>query len=452
MPSTHARTTAYEVCRGLGILLIATYHSGSPEPGASLIQTGRMETKTTSHFGRMTALARLQGGPLSQCLDSYLDQLATLGYARFTGRLHLRIVADLNDWMHEMGVSIQDLDQAAIERYLRYRHRKRPARHDDFPALRRLLALVRSQLPADPPKPSFVESIVSQYERYLKEERGLANATIDDHSYSVRQFLVSRYGSGQIDFLKLQAAEVIGFVQNQAERVSTVRTKHVIDGLRSFFRYLLSRGELSTDLAACVPAIAQWPLAGIPRFLTAEQVRTVLRTARQDTRDGRRNYAILLTLARLGLRAGEIVNLRLDDIDWDSGLVTVGGKGAHRTQLPLPTDVGQAIAVYIQRGRPQCSDRHVFLPNRAPIAGPLRVSSVSAIAAKAIARAGVESQHHGAHVFRHSLATHMLNQGASLAEIGELLRHRLQKTTAIYAKVDLRSLRALALPWPGGAR
>jgi len=181
-------------------------------------------------------------------------------------------------------------------------------------------------------------------------------------------------------------------------------------------------------------------------------VQKVLHDCDRRTGIGRRNYAILLLLARLGLRAGEVVALNLEDIDWDNGHITVRAKGGRWSQLPLPADVGKAIALYLRQDRPHVSCRRVFLRHRAPTVGFANSIAISSLVMSALKRAGVESARKGAHLFRHGLATDMLRHGASLDEIGDLLRHKSPNTTAIYAKVDLVALRSLALPWPGGAR
>ena len=206
-------------------------------------------------------------------------------------------------------------------------------------------------------------------------------------------------------------------------------------------------------LAACVPPVASWSLSTLPKALPPAQVKQVLADARKRRSPvARRDYAILLLLARLGLRGGEVCHLVLEDLDWENSRISIRGKGGRVTQLPLPADVGQAIAAYLQHNRPRVSDaRRLFLRGRAPLAGFKGQRSVGSVVERALHRAKIDSPRKGTHQFRHSLASAMLQQGSSLSEIGELLRHRSPNTTAIYAKVDLHSLRSLALPWPGGA-
>jgi len=255
-----------------------------------------------------------------------------------------------------------------------------------------------------------------------------------------------------VNLFALCAADVIGFIQCQAACLHIIRAKQMTAALRSFLQYARYQGYINIDLSASVPTVANWSKASIPKSLPPDQVELVLAHCDRQTAVGRRDYAILLLLARLGLRAGEIVSLSLDDIDWQAGLITVRGKSNHLSQLPLPIDVGEAIVAYLQNGRPLSTSRALFLRGQAPITSFKGPAAVSKLVRHALIRAGIDSPYKGAHQFRHTLATEMLRQGASLAEIGELLRHRNPQTTTIYAKVDLVSLRKLALPWPGGAQ
>jgi integrase len=267
-----------------------------------------------------------------------------------------------------------------------------------------------------------------------------------------KQLLSDRFGQSAMDLSELTAQDVTKFLQDHARQLSPGRAKLLVTALRSFLRYLRHHGEISIDLAGCVPPVAAWSFSTVPKFLPAGTVQRVLDQCARDTGDGKRNYAVLLLLARLGLRACEIVALSLDDIDWDNGRITIRCKGGRWAQLPLPADVGEAIAIYLRTGRPRCVCRHVFLRHRAPLRGFGDSITVSTIVRRALIRAGIDSVRKGAHLFRHTLATDLLREGASLDEIGELLRHRSPNTTALYAKVDLTALRTLALPWPGGAR
>jgi integrase len=245
---------------------------------------------------------------------------------------------------------------------------------------------------------------------------------------------------------------VTSFITLQVSRLSRGRAKSLVTALRSYLRYLLQQGEITVALAGCIPSVANWSLATTPKSLPAGTVQRVLEQQNQTTPLGRRNYAIMLLLARLGLRAGEVVRLNLEDIDWENGVIRIRRKGGRWTPLPLLNEVGEALAAYLHSGRPQSSCRRVFLRHRAPVSGFAHTITVSSIVRRLLIRTGVDSARTGAHLLRHSLAVDLLRKGASLDEIGDVLGHRSQNTTAIYAKVDLAALRPLALAWPGGAQ
>jgi len=296
------------------------------------------------------------------------------------------------------------------------------------------------------------EQLTHAYADFLLEERNLAPRTIALRRLVASRFLSEKFGSGPLKLSNLRAPDAATFVQQHAHDHGPAHARTLVAGMRLFLRYLIYEGLVDTDLSATVPAVAQWRFSTLPKHLSTAQVRQVLQHCDRSTSLGRRNYAILLLLARLGLRAGEVVRLNLEDIDWDSSRVTVCGKGGQWAQLPLPADVARAIARYLHRDRPRCGCRRLFIRDRAPIGGFVRGAAIACMVKRALARAGVESGRKGAHLLRHSLATDMLRKGASLDEIGEVLRHKSPDTTGIYAKVDIRSLRSLALPWPGGAR
>ena len=220
--------------------------------------------------------------------------------------------------------------------------------------------------------------------------------------------------------------------------------------LRSFLRFLWQTGQSDIDLTAAIPPVRRWRLVDVPKYLTPDDVTRLLDGCDRSSPVGRRDYAILLLLARLGLRGGEVVRLELDDIDWHTGELTVRGKGAVCSRLPLPCDVGEALATYLRQDRPRCATRRVFVRARAPHRGLGHPSTVSTLVRMALTRAGVNAPIKGAHLLRHSLATDLLRRGASLVDIGDVLRHQHPQTTEIYAKVDLTRLRLLAQPWPAG--
>jgi site-specific recombinase XerD len=398
-------------------------------------------------------LDRLRVGPLASYLDAYLKRIEQEGFLPSSVPRQMYAIARFSNWLHTWQLDLHQVDEDQVERFLR---RDSSVVHTGESApLRRLLAMLR-QIGVTAAKPSeprnCQQRFIDEYRRYLIQERGLTETSLLNYVPFAEQLLSNRFGQSGMNLSELTATDVTRFVQDRAHQLSPGRAKLLVTALRSFLRYLRHQGEISVDLAGAVPPVAVWSLSTVPKFLPAGTVQRVLDHCARDTRDGQRNYAVLLLLARLGLRACEIVALRLNDIDWHNGRITIRCKGGRWAQLPLPIDVGEAIAIYLRSGRPRCADRRVFLRHRAPLRGFGDSSTVSTIVCRALSRAGVDSARKGAHLFRHTLATDLLRQGASLDEIGELLRHRSPNTTALYAKVDLTALRTLALPWPGGAR
>jgi site-specific recombinase XerD len=297
-----------------------------------------------------------------------------------------------------------------------------------------------------------IDRIVDAYEVYLREERALATATIVNYVPFVHDFLKHRFGTGAVKFSCLSADDVVRFVRHRAPTLLRKRAKLMTSALRSFLNYARYCGEVDVDLAAAVPIVPNWSMTSIPRAIAPDQIRQLLASIDRRTGTGRRDYAILLLLARLGLRSGEVASLTLDDIDWEAGQLTAHGKSGRRNELPLPAEVGKAIAAYLKNGRPHSTNRFVFLRARAPVRGFQGASGIGSIVRHSLQRSGVDTLTMGAHQFRHGLATEMLRRGASLGEIGDVLGHRRPQTTTIYAKVDIQALRRLALPWPEGTR
>jgi integrase/recombinase XerD len=399
-------------------------------------------------------LLPMHDGPLGNYIGSFARRLTDQGYARYSIHYQLRLVAGFNRWLEQEGIPVSELTPEHIKRYLQYRAQRLRPRSGDAAPLERLLDLLWQdgaiEKKETPIRRTSTQQVVDEFGLYLRQERALASATITYYLDFVGRFLIDRFADGKAELAALCAADIVRFVQDQAARLRPKRAKQMTSALRAFFQYARYRGDLNLDLAAAVPAVADWTKSSIPKFLPPDQIELVLAHCNRQTAIGRRDYAILLLLARLGLRGGEVAALMLDDIDWESGYISVCGKGRRQAQLPLPVEVGEAITAYLKNGRPSSADRRLFLRGRAPAIGFRGSVAISSLVMHALKRAGIKTPHQGAHLFRHSLATRMLGRGASLAEIGELLRHQSPQTTTIYAKVDLGSLRTLALPWPGG--
>jgi site-specific recombinase XerD len=402
-------------------------------------------------------LSRPLEGPLATQIAAFARCAREEGYARQTRYRRVLIAAGFSRWLGQQAVRLRRVSSEHPKRYLRARARRVQVHKGDAAALRQFLGFLRRHgvIPAEkvaPRRLTPVEQEARAFEHYLRDERALARATCVNYVPFVHGFLTDRFGRGPVALSRLCAGDVVRFVQRQAPRLHLKRAKLLTSALRSFLRYARYRGAVTLDLAAAVPAVANWSMPSIPRAIGTDQVRQLLASLDRRTTIGRRDYAIVLLLARLGLRSGEVALLELEDIDWAAGQVSVRGKGGHRTALPLPADAGAAIAAYLRHGRPRSTSRRVFMRSKAPIRGFQGQTGVGSIIRHALQRAEIHAPTTGAHQFRHALATEMLRHGASLTEIGEVLRHRRPQTTTIYAKVDLTALRTLALPWPGGAR
>jgi len=404
------------------------------------------------------ALSRAPEGPLAAYIGPFARSLSEQGYSLQSIHRQALLAACFSQWLKQQGVALRSITSDHPRLYLRYRARRVQARLGDAAAFRHLLDFLRVECVIPTEKKvsacplTAAERCTQAYEQHLREARGLARATIINYVPFIRSLLKDRFGGGPIALSHLCAGDVVGFVQRQAPLLHPKRAKLLTSALRSFLRYARYRGEVKLDLAAAVPIVPNWSMSSIPRAIGADQVCELLASIDRSTAVGRRDYAILLLLARLGLRSSEVAFLELDEIDWKAGQLSVRGKSGQRSDLPLPTEVGKAIAVYLRRGRPRCSSRRVFLRVKAPVRGFQGASGVGSVVRHRLQRAGVDAPTLGAHQFRHGLATEMLRRGASLGEIGELLGHHNPQTTKIYTKVDLEALRTLALPWPGGAR
>ncbi|MGH3755948.1 MAG: site-specific integrase [Pseudonocardiaceae bacterium] len=291
-----------------------------------------------------------------------------------------------------------------------------------------------------------MEELLAAYRAYLRRERGLAATTVGAYGKVARLFLSQRSGPDGLDVEHLSAGDVVEFVLAQCHQSSVGSAEYVVTALRCLPRFPHVEGWTGQQLAHAVPAVAGGR-TGLPKALDAAQVTALMASCDQDSAVGLRDYAILVLLARLGLRAGEVADPRLADVDWRAGQIEVTGKARRSERLPLPADVGQALAAYLRGGRPRVDDRTLSVRARAPH-GPLGAGGVKTVVRGACDRAGLPRV--GAHRLRHTAATEMLRAGAPLSEIAQVLRHRSLSTTAIYAKVDLAALRPLALPWPGG--
>lgn len=398
-------------------------------------------------------LRRMREGTFGAHLELLSARLLTEGHCQQSAWRNIRVVDDFGRWLTRKGMGVRNIDEAIVDRYMAFRARYRHPFLSDRPALNRFLAVLREAELIAPQRPSHLsahEQIVADFRHHLREQGGFAPRTIITHLPTLRRFLAEHCKHGTRGFCRLAAADIVSFVAHHAPHQSTRSTRRMCWTLRSFLRYLRYKDLIEIDLASAVPPVRTWRFASLPRYLAPGEVQKVLDAIDRSTSLGRRDYAVLLLLARLGLRASEVTTLCLQDIDWQSGLLTIRGKARQRAQMPLPNEVGAAIGDYLQHGRPRSESRRVFLREWAPHIGFASAASVTMIARVALERAQIDTPRKGAHVFRYTLATQLLRTGASLTQIGQLLRHHSQDSTRIYAKVDVEALRGLAVRWPGG--
>lgn len=392
-------------------------------------------------------------GPLAAYVEGFGDELAAQGYTVQVRDRNLRMLAQVSRWMAGRGLSVGELTPEGLEDFLDGRRRAGYHHALSMRAVMPLVVYLRGVGAAPGPvvaqSSGALEGVVEDYRLYLLGERGLTPTVAGKYARLARAFLpeAAQAGAG---LSELSAAVVTGYVVRECRGRPAGWAKHLVTGLRSVLGFLFLAGHISEPLALAVPGVAQWGAGSLPRALSPEAVVALAASCDSHTLAGRRDRAILALLARLGLRAGEVAALELDDLDWRAGELTVRtGKSTCRERLPLPVDVGQALVAYLHDGRPPVTCRKVFLRLNAPITG-LSAVAVTSVVYRACDRAALPRA--GAHRLRHSAATAMLAGGANLTEIGQVLRHARAETTAIYAKVDRTALVELARPWPAGAR
>lgn len=394
-------------------------------------------------------------GPLAPYFELYSEYLADRGYSQISFCKKTFLVSEFSLWLEREGVPVSKIAGDHEAAFLRDRAGYRVLKRGDRIALSGMTDWLRRQGSVESSATmsgdiSEIDRALLEYKNWLREDRGLAPATIENYAGYVGRFLTTVSGGSELRLASVRPDQITDYIRRLAPKDRTfAAAKHIVTALRSFFRFARYRDYILVDLAATVPSVAGWSMASIPRAMPADQVQTLLTASKTwRTPSGLRNRAILLLLARLGLRAKEIIRLELEDIDWNEGVLRVHGKGRTERPLPLPHDVGEAIAAYLEHGRPDTPCRRVFVRSRAPFDGLRTHSDICQIVSRAITRAGIKSVSRGAHQLRHALAVDMLRRGASLTEIGQVLRHSSANATRRYAKVDLDALREVALPWP----
>jgi site-specific recombinase XerD len=407
---------------------------------------------------RPWVVAQLRASVFSPDLDALTDELQRIGYSVATIQNHLHAAGHLAYWLEQKRVRLRSLDEAAIRRFVE-RHLPRcrcPIPRGNAPdfggvaphLLKVLRARGRIFCPHDP-EPTPVDAILYDFAKHLRETRGASPATCERNVRDVRLLLQQTYRDGPLNLSRLTAGVLRTFVVEHAGSCSARTGRRTASALRTFLRFLHLQGFSDGHLIHAVPTVRDTRRSTLPVPLTTAQLHQLLTSIDQTKRAGLRDYAMILCLARLGLRAKEVADLTLDDIDWRAGTITIRSSKARRTSaLPLPKPVGRAIATYLRKQRPVTSVRQVFVRHFVPIGKPLRSANVICAVQKAFQRCGLKVPSCGAHTLRHTAATEMVRAGVTLKAIADVLRHRSIDTTAIYAKVDLPRLREVALPWP----
>ncbi len=405
------------------------------------------------YFHSPKRIQALRDCPLGASFESFAQELSDAKYTRLTVRGYIRAAEHFIYWVGRKGVPIPSLDEGFIDRFDRHLKHCRCPHHGSSHRLEllhcarmflghlRRMGLITTAVvePADP-------VLLLAFRRWMHQQRGTRERTLENYSLPILD-LLKRLGENPAQF---DAQSLRQFVLQRRHRgEGAVRT--CTNALRAFLCFLSAEGRCSRDLVAAIPTIAHWRRAALPRYLQPEEVERVITACNVLSPVGRRDRAILLLLARLGLRAGDIIQLRLDEINWEDAWIQVSGKSRRQIRLPLNQEAGDALAVYLQNGRPETEAAAVFVRAHAPYRA-LSHNTISVIVARALKRAGVIRPSRGAaHLLRHSFATSLLRQGASLQDIADVLRHRSVTTTEIYAKVDVTALQQISQPWPGAS-
>lgn len=416
------------------------------EKGKQMIET---------YFSRKPTINRFRHGPLGSDLEDIATTLHQQGYAHNTIRRYVRGCDHFGQWLFQHGYAITEVNQTVVQHYLGGLRRS-PSGYlpKASEGLSHLLKLWRQQerLPESPEDPrTESEQWLLRYEHYLDQVCGAAASTRSHYLRMVRRFLATCFGSDPVAWQSLQASQIAAFVKHEAATKHGGGRKLPSTAVRSFLRFLVFSGEIVPGLEAAAPTPRQWTHDVIPPRLTDEEVDRALALYSSQTPTDLRNRAILMLLSRLGCRAHEVVSLCLEDINWNEGHIVIrSSKTHHHRVLPLAQDVGGALADYLRWARPTTTSRVIFLHCRAPFRPFSDSAAISRIAARALIRAGVTGHPRlGAHVFRHTAASGMVNRGASFKEVADILGHQSLQTTGIYAKLDLAALAEVALPWIG---
>jgi site-specific recombinase XerD len=418
-------------------------------------KAGKEKGMIDSLFTQASTLTRLQLGPLAARLPFIAKVLQQEQYRPESIRRYLRVADRLGRWLRKRGLAVAKTDEAVLARYrASIGRRPKGQLRAAGRGLSKLLMLLRMQHAVEGPVPSTPskgDAVVAAFDAALDRVAGLMPGTRHHYVWHAKLFVAAVFGTAPFDVAKITPQAITDFVRQQAGKLKPARCAALATSLRSFLRFLIRCYGLRPGVIGAVPTIRQWKLASLPKHLSVEEVERTLGTCNEQSPVGRRDRAILLLLLRLALRAGEVARLRLTDVDWREGSVRVHSpKSCRERRLPLPEDVGQALAAYLRDGRPQSAQSYIFLRTRAPFSPIAGGTAVTNLAKRHLQLAGISVRGLSAHAFRHTAATQMVRRGASFKQVADVLGHRLLETTNIYAKLDEDTLHRVALPWPGG--
>jgi site-specific recombinase XerD len=402
----------------------------------------------TAYFKHPFTLRKLRFGPAGPYLDDFASHLAEAGYSRDKVRAYLRGTGRLSAWAAQTDWAINHLDAqvlVAFGRYLDSQGRLRGRRGEYSPTFlgaRQFVHFLEARGLVATPAAAIEPALLTEFCHWMRSQRGVTETTLNSYRPALRHLLIALGDHPE----QYTAKQLRGFVLGRAGAHKTSQVKTMVTVLRMFLRFLITQGRCPPELLIAIPNIAGWRRASLPSYLGPEEVERVIGTCDPASAMGARDRAVLLLLARLGLRAGDVAALQLHDIDWEQGLFHVAGKNRRQTVLPLPQDVGEALLHYVINHRPCLATSHVFITAVAPFV-PFSRWMVSAITARALRLAHIDAPSGGARLLRHSAATAMLRQGISLEAIGTVLRHASIETTYIYTKVDIDLLEQVVVPW-----
>jgi len=399
----------------------------------------------------------LKEGPLGPFLEKLLSNFLDKGYSRKTIRSRFGVIVKLSKWLIAHNIELCNFDENQFNNFVNYRSKQTNiTRRGEMVTLKALIHLLQKngiilkpkQEPKSEHKNKEVENTLEEFTKYLKNERGLASSTISRYNHYTRFFLDELFGTTPISIDKITIENINSFILKEFDLKNFGLLISIIDSLRSFFRFLFIYKKIPTNIAAAIQKYPDFKNNRLPYFLTSEELKHLLNTCNGKTDKQKRNYAILLLLSRLGLRACEIIRLTLDDVDWKNGEIIINGKYNKKSRLPLLNDVGESLARYIKNTRPMHKSRQIFLSCKPPIKPLKNSTAISCIVTRALKRTNLEPLKKGAHLLRHTFATESLRKGISLSDIGQILRHQQIDTTAIYAKVDFAKLQLITKSWP----